>query len=266
MKRLFLVIFAFFFVFSVSAQSFSLIQQEGTIPSSLQENTGFITTGDNLKRLEARRIELLSTLKLEKERVLEEVKRRDEVQILLTDIDVLLRESSKLTTQKNTLIYSGKDANLLPDIEEKIQEKQELASEKILALATKLDFGSYTTDTPFSELQKDFSSLRRLTQNTLRAQEKVISDAESKRNDFITQKNKELDEVNLEITRLEQIRTDQMSQALGQIGFYLLVFIVLYFLRIISRRLLFRFGRDFSKTHQEAMHLTHRWIFNILFV
>lgn len=37
-------------------------------------------------------------------------------------------------------------------------------------------------------------------------------------------------------------------------------------LRILSRRLLFRFGRDFSKPHQEALHLSHRWIFNILFV
>lgn len=235
MKRLLLVIFSFFFVFSISAQSFSLIQKEENSTSSLQENTGFITTGDNLKRLEAKRIELLSTLKLEKERVLEEVKRRDEVQILLTDIDVLLRESSKLTTQKNTIIYSGKDSNLLPDIEEKIQEKQEIASEKILTLATKLDFGSYTTDTTFSELQKDFSSLRRLTQNTLRAQEKVISDAENKRNEFIAQKSKELDELNLEIIRLKQIRTDQVSQALGQTGLYILVFVILYLLRIISR-------------------------------
>jgi hypothetical protein len=197
---------------------------------------------------------------------LEEVKRRDEIESLLTEIDVLLRESSKLTIQKNTIVYSGKDAELLPDIEEKIQEKQELASEKILSLATRLDFGSYTTDTPFLELQKDFSSLRRLTQNTLRSQEKLISDAEKKRADFIVQKSRELDEVNLEITRLEQIRTDQMSQTLGQIGLYILVFVVLYFIRIISRRLLIRFGRDFSKPHQEALHLSHRWIFNILFV
>lgn len=214
MKRFLLSIFFFSFVFSVFAQSLPSVHKEENIVSSLQENTGFITTGDNLKRLESKRIELISTLRLEKERVLEEVKRRDEIQLLLTEIDVLLRESSKLTTQKNTIIYTGKDADILPDIEEKIQEKQEIASEKILTLATRLDFGSYTTDTPFSELQKDFSSLRRLTQNTLRAQEKVISDAEKERTDFIAKKNKELDDVNLEIARLEQIRSDQVSQAL----------------------------------------------------
>lgn len=266
MKRLLPFILSFFFFSSLFAQTLGNPVGDTNTTTSLQENTSFITTGDNLKKLEAKRIELLSTLKLEKERVLEEVKRRDEIQSLLTGIDVLLREISKLTIQKNNLIYSGKDTDLIPDIEEQIQEKQELASEKILTLATRLDFGSYTTDTPFSELQKDFSSLRRLTQNILRSQEKVISDAEKKRSDFIIQKSKELDDVNLEITRLEQIRADQMSQTLSQIGLYIMVFVVLYVIRLISRRLLIRFGRDFSKPHQEALHLAHRWVFNVLFV
>lgn len=198
--------------------------------------------------------------------MLEEVKRRDEIQSLLAGIDVLLREISKLTIQKNTIIYSGKDADLLPNIEEQIQEKQEIVSEKILTLATRLDFGNYTSDTPFSDLQKDFSSLRRLTQNILRSQEKVISDAEKKRDEFIAQKSKELDDVNLEITRLEKIRTDQMSQTLSQIGLYIMVFVFLYVIRLVSRRLLIRFGRGFSKPHQEALHLAHRWMFNVLFI
>lgn len=188
------------------------------------------------------------------------------MQSLLANIDVLLREISKLTIQKNTIIYSAKDTELLPDIEDKIQEKQEIASEKILALATRLDFGNYTSDTPFSELQRDFTSLRRLTQNILRSQEKAISDAEKKRTDFIAQKSKELDDVNLEITRLQQIRTDQMSQTLGQLGLYIMVFVVLYVIRFVSRRLLIRFGRRFSKPHQEALHLAHRWMFNVLFI
>jgi hypothetical protein len=100
MKRLLAFILSFSFFFSAFAQNLSLLQSEQNSASSLQENTGFIATGDNLKRLEAKRIELLSTLKLEKERVLEEVKRRDEIESLLTEIDVLLRESSKLTIQK----------------------------------------------------------------------------------------------------------------------------------------------------------------------
>lgn len=266
MKRLLIFICSFFFFSSLFAQSLSVSSWETPKTSSLQENTSFITTGDNLKKLEAKRIELLSTLKLEKERVLEEVKRRDEMQSLLANIDVLLREISKLTIQKNTIIYSAKDTELLPDIEDKIQEKQEIASEKILALATRLDFGNYTSDTPFSELQRDFTSLRRLTQNILRSQEKAISDAEKKRTDFIAQKSKELDDVNLEITRLQQIRTDQMSQTLGQLGLYIMVFVVLYVIRFVSRRLLIRFGRRFSKPHQEALHLAHRWMFNVLFI
>lgn len=44
------------------------------------------------------------------------------------------------------------------------------------------------------------------------------------------------------------------------------VFVFIYIAKFLSRRLLLRFGRDFSKSHQEALHLGHRWIFNILFV
>lgn len=57
-----------------------------------------------------------------------------------------------------------------------------------------------------------------------------------------------------------------MYATFGQAGGYLLVFAILYLLRIFSRQLLFRFGRNFSKTHQEALNLWHRWLFYLLFI
>lgn len=152
MRRFFLFLFCFSAMISPLWGQVPNTQSEEASVTPLKENTSFISTGDNLKRLEAKRIEILSTLRLEKERVLEEVKRRDEIQVLLSEIDVLLRESAKLTLQKNVL----QDDEKIQETDSQLQEKQALATEKILLLATRLDFASYTSDTPFSELQKDF--------------------------------------------------------------------------------------------------------------
>jgi len=183
------------------------IQNQESIVT-LTNSSSFTTTSDSIKKLEARKIELFSTIKLEKERIIDEVKNRNETQQLLADIDVLLRESSQLTLKKNSL-----HSEELKDIEKSLLEKQAAASVKIMSLATKLDFGAYNADTSFLELQKDFPSLRRLAQNTLRAQDKIINDAEKKKNDLITEKNKELSEIENEINRLGQIRREQISQS-----------------------------------------------------
>jgi hypothetical protein len=149
MKR-FLIIFSLFISVHLFAQ--------GMIPGvsnqdnlANQANTSSEVISDSIKKLEARRIELLSIIKLEQEKVIDEVKNRDEIQQLLADIDVLLRESSQLTLQKNT-VHSEE----FKGVEKVLSEKQSSASLKILNLATKLDFGTYNAGTSFSELQKDF--------------------------------------------------------------------------------------------------------------
>jgi hypothetical protein len=91
-------------------------------------------------------------------------------------------------------------------------------------LAEKLDYGSYTFETSFSELQYAFSSLKRLTQNMLVVQDKNISEAEKKRQIFLEQKNQELSDININIERLEKIRSKKISETAQQIGWYLLIF------------------------------------------
>lgn len=91
------------------------------------------------------------------------------------------------------------------------------------------------------------------------------SDAEQKRDDFLKQKNAELAEINLQIERLQELRSHQLSKTIQQISWYLLVFIFLYLLRVISRSFLARFGRNFSTWHQEVLFLIHRWVFHVLF-
>lgn len=66
--------------------------------------------------------------------------------------------------------------------------------------------------------------------------------AEQKRQDFIKQKNEELAAINLDIERLQELRSHEISSTIQQISWYLLIFIFIYFLRVISKTFLSRFA------------------------
>lgn len=92
--------------------------------------------------------------------------------------------------------------------------------------------------------ESELASLIKL--ESARVFEEDESDAEQKRDDFLKQKNAELAEINLQIERLQELRSHQLSKTIQQISWYLLVFVFLYLLRVISRSFLARFGRNFS--------------------
>lgn len=250
--------------------SFSVFAQNTTTPVTSEEvsieGQSFVDATQNLEALKDRQLVLISTINLEKERVLDEVKKKTEIQSLVSEVDVLLREIAKYSIQKSVLSYENENQSQFKEIEVQLAEKKTLASQKILLLAAKLDYGSYDSETSFGELQTGFSSLKKLANNTLIAQETKIKEAENKRQLFLEQKNKELDEINLNIERLQEIRSHKISKTVQQLGWYLLIFGFIYLLRIFSNRLLVRFGRDFSKSHQEALSLAHRWLFHVLFI
>lgn len=89
--------------------------------------------------------------------------------------------------------------------------------------------------------------------------------AEQKREDFLKKKQAELDEINLDIERLQELRSHQIGNTIQQFSWYLLVFIFIYFLRVVSRSFLSRFARWFSKSHREVLFSIHKWSFYILF-
>jgi small-conductance mechanosensitive channel len=80
------------------------------------------------------------------------------------------------------------------------------------------------------------------------------------------QKKKELEEITTEIERLKRVQRDQIFQTTREIGEYILLFFVIYLAKIFSLRLVRKFGNSFSKSHQEAILLFHRWIFNIVII
>lgn len=266
MRRFLLLLFLFLLSYSVFAQSATTLATPVTSEEISVDGQSFVDATQNLDALKDRQLALISTIKLEKERVLDEARKKNEIQTLVSEIDVLLRGIAKYSIQKSVLSYEDENQVQLKELDTQLIEKKSLASQKMLSLATKLDYGSYDSETSFSELQASFFSLKKLANNTLIAQETKITAAENKRQLFLQQKNKELDEINLNIERLQEIRSHKISKTMQQFGWYLLVFGFIYLLRIFSNRLLVRFGRDFSKSHQEALSLAHRWLFHILFI
>lgn len=90
--------------------------------------------------------------------------------------------------------------------------------------------------------------------------------AEQKRMNFINKKNEELEAINFEIDHLQELRSHQITQTIQQISWYLLVFLFIYLLRVISRSFLSRFAGWFSKSHREVLFIIHKWFFYILFL
>ena len=250
-----------FLSFWVFAQN---VSNSPIFPSA--ENTTFVNATDDLDTLKMRKLEVTATIKLEKERVLDEVKKKNAIQGLIVEIDVLLREIAKYSLQKSVLTFDEENQSQIIEIDFQLKSKQSLAVQKILSLAEKLEYGSYDSNTIFPQLQYEFSSLKRLAQNMLVVQDKNIAESEKKRQVFLEKKNQELYEININIDRLQEIRSKKISTTAQQIGWYLFIFWFIYIFRITSSRLLVRFGRDFSKPHQEALVLTHRLLFHVLFI
>lgn len=92
--------------------------------------------------------------------------------------------------------------------------------------------------------ESELASLIKLESARVFSEEET--DVEQKRDEFLKQKNAELDAINLQIDRLEELRSDQLRKTIQQVSWYLLIFIFLYFFRVISRSFLARFGRSFS--------------------
>lgn len=109
---------------------------------NLNQNTTFLSTGDTIKKLEAHRLELNSTIALEQQKVLDEVRQRDVIQNTLNDIDVLLKEWSQINLKKIELTLSSDTVYAAPELEKVTKEleiRQSALAQKILTLSALLD-------------------------------------------------------------------------------------------------------------------------------
>ena len=144
MRRIF-----FLFLIFLTSSSFAAVSIGGIsvateqVQSNLKENANFISTGDNIKNLEAKRIELLSALKLEKSDN-DIVRQKNTLVKLITDIENLLKEWSTHSIEKIQLStrtdLTPEEILQLENISTELETQQDSISKKILSLSQVLDF------------------------------------------------------------------------------------------------------------------------------
>jgi len=108
--------------------------------------------------------------------------------------------------------------------------------------------------------------MRKIANNKLKSYEEDIKKAEKMRDEFIAQKEKELEQINLDIERAKYVQQSQISEAIKKVLTYIGIFLVILLIRYVSGRILARFQEDFSRQHKEAMWFVHRWSFRAIFL
>ncbi len=250
MRRFLLAILCFSTLFwTIFAQDSIVVSKDDTVDSS-----GFFATGNSIKKLESKKIELNSFIKTEKERVLDEQKQKTTLTKLIADIETLVGEVSVLHN------WNTETPEFL--------KKQTVLIEKITQLTQILSVseGWLTPSSPLDTVQRQFSIMKKLASSKILGYDAAIAEAEKSRSNTLNFKQKELSNTTSEIERLYRVKNNQLLEIFRRISYYLAIFIGLYLVKIISKKILYRVERDFSKSHQQAIHMVHKWIFGILFV
>lgn len=179
------------------------------------------------------------------EDISEITKKRDDLKKLISDTEELFKEWSTMSLQKIEL--SGKidiadsDREVLRNLSDELKNKETLIAQKILNLSQMLDFGPFSLETPFSELQKEFPTIKRLGTQAIQKYENQIAEEEKKKDETTLQKRKELQAITLEIDKLKRVQRDQILQTATQLGGYIFLFFGIYLAKIFSLRLVKRF-------------------------
>ena len=250
MRRFLLAILCFSTLFwTIFAQDSLTVSKDDTVDSS-----GFFATGNSIKKLESKKIELNSFIKTEKERVLDEQKQKTTLTKLIADIETLVGEVSVLHN------WNTETPEFL--------KKQTVLIEKITQLTQILSVseGWLTPSSSLDAVQRQFSIMKKLASSKILGYDAAIAEAEKNRSNVLSIKQKELSNTTSEIERLYRVKNNQLLEIFRRISYYLAIFIGLYLVKIISKKILYRVERDFSKSHQQAIHMVHKWIFGILFV
>jgi len=235
----------------------------------VQETSGVVATNDALKNLTSKKIELESIISLEKSRTLEEAKKRDALEQNLSTVETGIRTWQDISEKVNEDVSRGILAVASDEIQKLIEDREKVQQDVVLLfvhVANALDVWPFSAETTMADIQKEYPTLKKIAQNKLELYETDLKKAETTREEFIAEKEKELEQIFLDIERAKYIKNTQLSDAIARILTYIGIFFGLTLIRYISGRILSRFQEDFSRPHKEAMWFIHRWSFRAIFL
>ena len=194
----------------------------------VKETSGVVATEDTLKNLTSKKIELESIISLEKTRVLDEAKKRDTLKQDLSSIESGLQTWQELSEKMNQDVSRGILAAASDEVK-KLVENQDAVQKDIVILfmnvASALDTGPFTEETTISDIQKEYPALKKIAHNKLKSYEDDLKKAEKSREEFITQKQNELKQINLDIERAKYVKQSQLSEAITRVLTYIAIFL-----------------------------------------
>jgi flagellar hook-basal body complex protein FliE len=174
-----------------------------------------------------------------------------------------------ISEKMNHDVSRGILASASDEIKKLIEDKDTVQKDIVVlfvSVANALDAGPFTEETTISDIQKEYPAFKKIAQNKIKAYEADLEKAENVREEFIIQKEKELNQITLDIERAKYVKQTQLSEAITKVLIYIGIFLGLLLVRYMSGRILARFQEGFSRPHKEAMWFIHRWSFRAIFL
>ena len=235
----------------------------------VKETSWVVATDDTLKNLSSKKIEIESIISLEKTRILDEAKKRDALEQNISTIEAGLQTWQDISEKMNHGVSRGILASASDEIKKLVEDKDAVQKDIVVlfvSVANALDAGPFTEETTISDIQKEYPALKKIAQNKIKAYDADLKKAENAREEFIIQKEKELNQITLDIERAKYVKQTQLSEAIIKVLMYIGIFLGLLLIRYMSGRILARFQEGFSRPHKEAMWFIHRWSFRAIFL
>ena len=228
-----------------------------------------VSVTDTIKKLETKKLELESYIRLEKSRPLEEIKKQDVFRKNLADLEAGMKSWKTLTDAISPNNSIGVYASATEEIKNLVDER-DILQEKIISLlaniSNELDTGPFTAETNFQDIQKGYPLILKKAQDRAQSYEIDVKNAEKTRENSLLLKQQELNQVNLDLERAKLVKKSQISGVAKNILLYIGIFLGLLIIRYLSGRIIARFQEDFSRPHREAIWFVHQWSFRAIFL
>lgn len=174
---------------------------------------------------------------LEKNRVIEEAKKRDTLKQNMEDMEVKLKTFAELSDKMGASISQENSSSATDKIKKIFDDRAVIQKQTVLlfvGITNMLDAGPFTEKTTVQDIQKQYPSIKKIAQNTIESYENDIRAAEETRDDFIAQKQKELNQITRDIEQAQFIQRNQLTDAAKKVLLYIGIFLGLMLIRYMS--------------------------------
>jgi len=165
---------------------------------------------------------------LEKTRVLEETKKRDILLKNMENIEIELTAWDNLSKNMNESVSHGILASATDEIKKIVDDKAAIQKQiplLFMDMTDILDTGPFTEETTVQDIQKQYPAIKKIAQNTLKTYALDIKKAEDARDEYVAQKQQELNQLSRDIEQARFIQKSQLTEIIKKVLLYISIFL-----------------------------------------